>query len=305
LRPQTGEQHADKNGRIAKSMGSVCPICLEENRSIDGFDLIAILGLMKEYNWQGIWRRYLSEERRPHSISMYVAADRYFLELHVQKMQRIILSEKFNTNPFFMQQVIQRITASHDHDLIMEKIRQQGIDTGDNPVSLSCSLGNVIIDLIANRNEPFPEIPARIFGKTQIELLEKRPTDVYDLSSTLYLCQQNRSDAIFKRYLNPENDPSGDPVVNLVARVGNYDVRLRFRCVPTDSQVIVPPPGNASVFTIHQVLQRMNFKHSPNLVLKELTDVGLSVTPEQIETQFRLYRYINNTELKLEFSRIC
>jgi hypothetical protein len=292
-----------KKGKTAKSMSSACPVCLKENRSIDGFDFIAILGLMKEYNWQEIWRRYLPEDGRPDSISMYVAADSYFLELHVQKMHRIILSEKFNTNPFFMQQVIQRITASHDHDLIMEKIRQQGIDTSDNPISLSCSMGNIIIDLIANRNEPFTANRAKSSGKTPIELLEKRPTDIYDLSSTLYLCQQNRSDAIFKRYLDPESPQTGNPVVHLVARVGDYDVRLEFRCVPTDRSVIVPPPGNASVFTIHQVLQRMNFRHSLYLVLQELADVGLSVTSEQIQSQFRLQRYINNTELELEFRR--
>jgi hypothetical protein len=303
-RLQTGEQYVEKKVKTAKSISSACPICLKEDRGVDGFDFIAILGLMKEYNWQAIWRRYLPEGGRPDSISMYVAADRYFLELHVQKMQRIILSEKFNTNPFFMQQVIQRITASHDHDLIMEKIRQQGIDTSDNPMSLSCSMGNIIIDLIANRNEPFPSKSTRSFGKTPIELLEKRPTDIYDLSSTLYLCQQNRSEGIFKRYLNPESVSTGDRLVNLLTRVGDYDVRLRFRCVPTDRPVSVPPPGNASVFTIHQVLQRMNFRHSLDLVLKEMTDVGLSVKPEQIETQFRLHRYINNTELELEFRRV-
>jgi hypothetical protein len=287
--------------KIANSMSSVCPICLKENRSIDGFDFIAILGLMKEYNWQEIWRRYLPQEGRPDSISMYVAADSYFLELHVQKMHRIILSEKFNTNPFFMQQVIQRLTASHDHKLILEKIRRQGIDTTDNPISLSCSMGNIIVDLIANRNEPFSAVRTISPGKSQIERLENRAADIYDLSSTLYLCQQNRSDAIFKRYLDSESSSDGDPVVNLAVKIGDYDVSLRFRRVSTDKQMIIPPPGNVSVFTIHQVLQRMNFRHSPDLVLQEMTEVGISVNPEQIATTFRLYRYINNTELELEF----
>jgi hypothetical protein len=284
-------------------MSSVCPISTRENRGIDGFDFISVFGLMKEYNWREIWKRYQPDGDRPNSISMYVAAESYFLELHVQKMQRIILSEKFNTNPFFMQQVIQRITASHDHDLIMEKIKQQGIDTSDNPISLSCSMGNVIIDLIANRNEPFQQKPKRVHGRTPIELLEKRPIDIYDLSSTLYLCQQNRSDSIFKRYLDPDTNPDDNPVVILSTRVGDYDVTMRFRCVSTTGHVAVPPPGNASVFTMHQVLQRMNFRHAPELVLQEMTSVGLSVTPEQVATQFRLQRYINNTELELKFQR--
>lgn len=284
-------------------MSSVCPICTKEHRGVDGFDFISIFGLMKEYNWREIWKRYEPGGDRPHSISMYVAAESYFLELHVQKMQRIILSEKFNTNPFFMQQVIQRITASHDHDLIMEKIKQQGIDTSDNPISLSCSMGNVIIDLIANRNEPFQPKSERAYGKTPIELLEKRPIDIYDLSSSLYLCQQNRSDAIFKRYLDPETPSGDDPVVTLTTRVGDYDATMRFRCVSTTGQVNIPPPGNASVFTMHQVLQRMNFRHAPELILGEMTGVGLSVTSEQIATRFQLQRYINNNELELKFLR--
>ena len=283
-----------------------CPVCLSENRDIDGFDLISVLGLMKEYNWQEIWRRYLPPQARSDSVSMYVAAARYFIEMHVQKMQRIILSEKFNTNPFFMQQVIQRIIASHDHDLLMNKIRHQGIDTGDNPISLSCSLGNTIIDLIVNRDEHRSKKPEAPHGNTQIEMAENRPLDVYDLSSTLYLCQQNLTAAILKRYQNPENqrdkDPSGHRVT-IRTLVGDYEVCLDFRRVSTGAERVIPPPGNASVFTIHQVIQRMNFMHSPTLILKELTDVGLSVTIEQLESEFTLWRYINNTALRLDFKR--
>jgi len=292
----------ERKRRSAKT--SVCPVCQKENRAVDGFDFIAILGLMKEFNWQEIWRRYLPVGGRADTISMYVAAERYFTELHVQKMERIILSEKFNTNPFFMQQVIQRITASHDHDLIMDKIRQQGIDTGDNPISLSCSMGNIIIDLIANKNHPLPEIPERSHGSTRIEVVEKRPIDIYDISSTLYLCQQNRSDAILKRYRDSEPASGENSVISLTVRVGDYDVHLTFRCVATDRQIIIPPPGNASVFTMHQVLQRMNFRHSSHLVLEELTNVGLSITLDQIATEFRLSRIINNTELELHFRRV-
>ena len=81
-----------------------CPVCENEDRQIDGYDLITILGLMKEYNWRQIWKRYVPQDAETDSISLYVEARRYFAEMHVQKMHRIILSEKFNTNPFFMQQ---------------------------------------------------------------------------------------------------------------------------------------------------------------------------------------------------------
>jgi hypothetical protein len=287
-------------------MTLACPICLSENRDIDGFDLISVLGFMKEYNWQEIWRRYRPRGARSDSISMYVTADRYFIEMHVQRMKRIILSEKFNTNPFFMQQVVQRIIASHDHDLIMKKIRQQGIDTGGNPISLSCSLGDTIIDLIVNREEHSSIKRPTPRGNTHIEMIENRPLDVYDLSSTLYLCQQNLSSAIFRRYQDPESKRAKDPSsrrVTIRTQVGGYGVCLGFREVSTNAERVIPPPGNASVFTMHQVIQRMNFMHAPTLILKELTDVGLSVGPEQLESEFALQRYINNTALRLDFKR--
>ncbi len=296
-----------KNGTAADIMNLSCPISEKENRPIDGFDLITILGLMKEYNRQEIWKRYGPTSHPGRSISLYVGADHYFLEMHVQQMQRIILSEKFNTNPFFMQQVVQRITASHSHDLIMEKIRQQGIDTGYNPISLSCSMGNTIIDLIVNFEAAFSKTEEVQLGRTRIERTENRPLDVYDLSSTLYLCQQNLTETIFRRYQDPSPEANIDQFnseVNIATRVGDYNVSLNFHCVSTDGERLIPSPGNASVATIHQVLQRMNFRHAPELILAELHSVGLAVTAQQLETQFTLQRYINNTALQFKFSRI-
>lgn len=281
------------------------PICKNENREIDGFDFISVLGMTKEYNWQEIWRRYLSEGSSAGSISMYVADSCYFLEMHIQKMHRIILSEKFNTNPFFLQQVIQRMTACHDHDLIISKIQAQGIDTGGNPISLACSMGNIIIDVIANRNEPYTNTLKGPPGPTLVEKRENRPIDIYDLSSALYLCQQNLSASLFRRYSinNISASPSGTPEVLLRTGVGRYSVELKFQCVPTDSDRVIPRPGNVSVATMHQVLQRMNFRHSSELILMELKKVGLSVTADQLESQFTLRRFINNTALELFFSR--
>jgi hypothetical protein len=300
-----------KNGIAAEIINLPCSTSEKENRPIDGFDLIAILGLMKEYNRQEIWKRYGPTGHPGRSISLYVGADDYFLEMHVQQMQRIILSEKFNTNPFFMQQVVQRITASHNHDLIMEKIRQQGIDTGYNPIYLSCSMGNTIIDLIVNFEASFPKTQDVPLGRTRIERTENRPLDVYDLSSTLYLCQQNLTETIFRRYQDQDQDQDPEAntnqlqsEVNIVTRVGDYSVNLNFHCVSTEGEQLIPSPGNASVATIHQVLQRMNFRHAPELILDELHSVGLAVTAGQLDSQFKLQRYINNTVLEFKFSRI-
>jgi hypothetical protein len=286
-------------------MNLACPICVSEQRDIDGFDLIAVLGLMKEYNWHEIWRRYQTKQDNSDSVSMYFQAHNYFMEMHVQKMHRIILSEKFNTNPFFMQQVIQRITASHNHDLILSKIKRQGIDGGPNPICLSCSMGNIIIDLIVNKNEPFSQTSKGHHGATEIETKEDRPLDIYDLSSTLYLCQQNLTESIFRRYIKPENGSTATPdrQVQINTSVGDYTVDLFFNLIPTNQELMVPPPGNASVATIHQVLQRMNFRHAPDLILYELKNVGLSIAPDQIQSKFSLHRYINNTALRVNFGK--
>jgi hypothetical protein len=294
-------QYAMKGSGIV--MSSVYPICEAEHRDLDGFDLIYILGLMKEYNWQEIWRRYLPEGQGD-TISMYVANQSYFLEMHVQKMQRIILSEKFNTNPFFMQQVIQRITAFHDHDLILEKIRQQGIDTSENPISLACSMGNIIIDFIANRNDPFPTPEPRPHGDTHVEITEKRPIDVYDLSSTLYLCQQNLTDSIFRRYGSNGRSGEQNAEVTLSTVVGDYKVNLSFRLIFDNGAAPLSGSANVSVYTMHQVLQRMNFKHALELIDHELKNVGVTVPENELNGKFSLCRFINNTALKLDFEKI-
>lgn len=287
-------------------MNLVCPVTINENREIDAFDLIAVLGLMKEYNRHEIWRRYGPEGSEADSISMYVQQEGYFLEMHIQTMQRIILSEKFNTNPFIMQQVVQRISACHDHDLILEKIRIQGIDTAENPICLACSMGNTVIDLIVNKADrgcAQGKIPR---GKTHVEVTEKRPLDVYDISSTLYLCQQNQTSAIFRRYRDVTNGSGGSeerPEVNMSCQVGDYTVLVHFHCLSDYDKDHLPPVRNASVFTMHQILQRMNFHHRDDLILKELQEVGIPITLDQVKSEFALQRYINNTALRLTFKR--
>jgi hypothetical protein len=286
-------------------MNEVFPICHLENRKIDGFDLIGVLGLMKEYNWKEIWRRYQPADLQSDTISMYVLAERYFMEMHVQKMHRIILSEKFNTNPFFMQQVIQRIIASHDHDLILAKIKKQGIDTGENPISLACSMGNTIVDFVANKNDPFPPLGDRKIGSSLVETEENRPIDIYDLSSTLYLCQQNLTNAIYRRYGLKSENGEYRPEVNLLTKVGDYQVDLTFQRMTLVDESTIPQPANISVATMHQILQRMNFRHANALILKELANVGVDLLEDKLDTEFSLCRFINNTALKLNFRRIA
>jgi hypothetical protein len=285
-------------------MNQSFPVCIAENRHLDGYDLISVLGLMKEYNTQEIWRRYLSEGSTGADVSMYVETDHYFIEMHVQEMHRIILSEKFNTNPFFMQQVVQRVTAGHNHELVLDKIQRQGIDTGDDPISLSCSMGNTIMDLLINKKEPFSQSTSGPAGETFIETEEKRPLDIYDLSSTLYLCRQNMTEKIFRRYSGNgfmEIIGQNQPEVNIRTIVGRYSVLLNFHCIDNRSTLTIYPPGNASAATMHQVLERMNFRHTTTLIAKELDSVGLRVTGEQLEKDFILQRFINNTALSISF----
>ena len=198
--------------------------------------------------------------------------------------------------------MIQRIIASHAHDLILSKIRNQGIDSGDNPICLSCSLGSTIIDLIVHKNDPFPELERPPYGTTHMEQVEQRPLDMYDLSSILYLCQQNLTDSIFRRYSRDESEADKhQPTVSISTTVGDYEVGLGFHLVSTDVPRSILPPGNASASTIHQVLPEDELRHRPELILKDLEEVGLSVNLEKIHDRFSLSRYINNTTLSMHF----
>ncbi len=287
-------------------MDKTFPICHQEQRTLDGFDMIKVLGLMKEYNLNEIWRCYLNKGAVKPRISMYVEAENYFLELHLQRMDRIILSEKFNANPFFMQQVVQRAIASHPHHLILKKIRNQGIDTGDSPIALSCSMGDTIVDLLVNKIEPGEENRKQTPGSTPVEIEEQRSIDIYDISSILYLCQQDLSESIFQRYCHPEHYSPGERrrSVELETILGNHGIHLSFHYISTKENRTIRPPGNVSTNALHQVVQRMNFRHPERLIIKELKSVGLSVNAEQVATKFSLTRLMNNTCLSIDFEKL-
>lgn len=287
------------------AMDDSFPVCRQEKRMLDGFDMIKVLGLMKEYNLHEIWRCYLKKGAAKQRISMYVEAENYFLELHLQRMDRIILSEKFNANPFFMQQIVQRAIASHPHALILRKIRNQGIDTGDSPIALSCSMGDTIVDLLVNKIEPGQKNSGEMYGSTRVEREEQRPLDIYDISSILYLCQQDLTESIFQRYGDAEaNRPcAARPSVELETVLGKHFIHLSFQCISTKENRVIRPPGNVSTNVLHQVVQRMNFCHPDPLIVKELKSVGLSVNGESISSKFSLTRVMNNTCLTLDFEK--
>jgi hypothetical protein len=138
-----------------------------------------------------------------------------------------------------------------------------------------------------------------------VEREEQRPLDIYDISSVLYLCQRDLTESVFQRYADqgdaiPANEK---PRVYLSTRIGKYDLKLQFHCVSTRETKTIRPPGNASINTMHSVVQRMNFYHSEMLILKELKAVGLSVTLDQVAQKFSLSRLINNTSLNLDFEK--
>lgn len=286
-------------------MDNTFPLCHQEQRPLDGFDMIKALGLIKEYNLHEIWRCYLKKGATKQRISMYVEAENYFLELHLQRMDRIILSEKFNANPFFMQQVVQRAIASHPHALILEKIRNQGIDTGDSPIALSCSMGDTIVDLLINKIEPGEKNRKKVYGATPVEREEQRALDIYDISSILYLCQQDLTESIFQRYGDAEQERPAlpRPTIELETVLGDYNINLSFQCISTKENRVIKPPGNVSTHALHQVVQRMNFRHPDVLIAKELKAIGLWVSIEQISSKFTLTRVMNNTCLRMEFEK--
>ena len=85
--------------------------------------------------------------------------------------------------------------------------------------------------------------------------------------------------------------------MNLLTRVGDYRVDLIFSAYNLRKRGYVSQPGNISVATMHHILQRMNFRHADNLILKNLENVGVDLPGDKLDTEFSLCRFINNTAL--------
>ena len=278
-----------------------------EGRDTDSYDLITVLGLLKEHDWKEIWRRYSPGGTTGGKIDLRLSTESYYVEMTVENLASLALSPKYQASPNLMQSLIRRILCGHRHGLIMEKLGSYGVPIEDeNQFNLSCSVGTIGVDMVVNLASNAPEYRFRKFGTTRVEQDEQRPLDHYDLVSILYLAQQNLTDRIRHRYVPQEilnEGPEGEQVVRFGSQAGEYRVDFFFQRIHNDVPRGMPARGNVSCSTMHQVVRRLFAGHTPELVVKELAGKGILITPEEVAREFDLARILNDNFMEMRFER--
>jgi hypothetical protein len=275
-----------------------------EGRELDSYDLITVLGLLKEYDWKEIWRRYSTGGGK---IDLRLSTESYYLELTLESLTSLAVSPKYQASPNLTQSLIRRILCGHRHGLIVEKLRSYGVPIEDETqINLSCSVGTIGADLIVNRVRNAPEYRFRKFGTSRVEQEEQRPLDHYDLVSILYLAQQNRTEQVLSRYVPQEILNEGTPaeqVVQFHSEAGDYRVGCFFQKISNDVPRSVPERGNVSSSTMHQVVRRLFAGHAPKLTVTELRDKGILIDAPEVMQEFTLARILNDNYLEMQFKR--
>lgn len=283
-----------------------CFVEQTEGRELDSYDLITVLGLLKEYDWKEIWRRYNSGAQHG-KIDFSLSTESYYLEMTLESLSSLAVSHKYQASPNLMQSLLRRILCGHRHGLIVDKLRSYGVPIEDDTqLNLSCSVGTIGADLIVNRVRNAPEYRFRKFGTSRVEQEEQRPLDHYDLVSILYLAQQNRTEQVLNRYVPQEILNEGAPaeqVVRFNSPAGDYQVECLFQKIHNDVPRGVPERGNVSSSTMHQVVRRLFAGHAPELTAKELTDKGILITTAEVTGEFTLARILNDNFIEMNFKR--
>src|SRR5208337_153874 len=288
-------------------MSGKCQVAELEGRDLDSYDMITVLGLLKEYDWKEIWRRYGSEGAPARRINLMLSSADYYVEMTLEMLASLALSPKYQASPNGMQALIRRLLCSHRYGLIIEKLKSYGVPVEDkNQFNLSCSVGTIGVDMVVNCHLNAPEHRFRKFGTSRVEQEEHRPLDHYDLVSILYLAQQNRTRQVLQHYVPQEilNEGSeGEQVVRFQSLAGDYQVDFFFQIIHNDVPRGVPSRGNVSSATMHNVLRRLFAGHAPELTVKELTDKGIRISKEEVSRGFDLARIINDNFIEMQFRR--
>lgn len=288
-------------------MRAKCLVEEMEGRELDSYDLITVLGLLKEYDWKEIWRRYSPGGALKGKVDLLLSTESYYLELTLESLASLAVSPKYQASPNLMQSLIRRILCGHRHGLIVEKLRNYGVPIEDDTqLNLSCSVGTIGADMVVNLARNAPEYRFRKFGTSRVEQEEQRPLDHYDLVSVLYLAQQNRTDQVLTRYVPQEILNEGTPdeqVARFNSQAGDYRVDLLFQRIRNDVPRSIPQRGNVSSSTMHQVVRRLFAGHAQELAAKELADKGITITPEEMAGEFNLARILNDNCLEMHFKR--
>jgi hypothetical protein len=278
-----------------------------EGRELDSYDLITVLGLLKEHDWKSVWRRYSPGGAMDGKLNFLLNLESYYVEMTVESLPSLALSPKYQASPHLMQALIRRLLCGHRHGLILDKLKSYGVPIAkENELNLSCSVGTIGVDMVVNRHPDAPEYRFRKFGTSRVEQEEQRPLDHYDVVSILYLAQQNRTDRIINRYVPQELLNEGaekEQVVKFTSQAGDYGVEFFFSRIKNDVRREVPERGNVSSSTMHQVLRRLFAGHASPLTAKELTDKGIRISEDEVGREFTLARILNDNFIEMSLRR--
>lgn len=288
-------------------MQAKCQIEELEGRGLDSYDLITVLGLLKEYDWKEIWRRYGSGGTTSGNISLMLSTEAYYVEMTVEMLSSLALSPKYQASPNLMQALIRRLLCGHRHGLIVDKLKRNGVPIEDeSQFNLSSSVGTIGVDMVVNRAPNAPEYRFRKFGTSRVEQEEQRPLDHYDLVSILYLAQQNRTGQVLQRYVPQEilnEGAEGEQVVRFSSPAGEHQADFFFQRIHNDVPRGVPARGNVSSSTMHNVVRRLFAVHAPELTVKELADKGIVISADEVTRGFDLARILNDNFIEVQFKR--
>jgi len=288
-------------------MRAKCQVEELEGRELDSYDLITVLGLLKEHDWKEVWRRYSPGGSPGDKVNLFLDTGAYYVEMTVEALSGLALSPKYQASPHLMQALIRRLLCGHRHGLILDKLRSYGVPIEDeNQLNLSCSVGTIGVDMVVNRHPDAPEYRFRKFGTSRVEQEEQRPLDHYDVVSILYLAQQNRTGRIMWRYVPQELLNEGteeEQQVAFTSPAGDYRVDFLFKRIKNDVPRQVPSRGNVASSTLHQVLRRLFARHETELATQELTEKGILITPAEVGKKFTLARVLNDNYIEMSFSR--
>ena len=288
-------------------MPGKCQVEELERRELDSYDLITVLGLLKEYDWKEIWRRYGPDGAISGKINLMLSLEDYYVEMTMEMLASLALSSKYQASPNLMQSLIRRLLCGHRHGLVVEKLKSHGVPIEDeNFINLSCSVGTIGVDMVVNRSAKAKKFRFRKFGTSLVEQDEQRPLDHYDVVSILYLAQQNRTERILSHYVPQEilNEGSeAEQVVRFLSKAGDYSVDFFFQRIHNDVPRGVPSRGNVSAATMHNILRRLFAGHAPELTVKELADKGILISPAEVSRGFELARILNDNFIEMHFKR--
>ena len=94
-----------------------------------------------------------------------------------------------------------------------------------------------------------------------------------------------------------------EKVVRFSSPAGDYLVDFLFHRIKNDVTRELPPRGNVSVGTMHQVITRLFAGHDPALITKELTSQGIIINQEEAARDFTLARYLNDNYIEMRCRR--